>query len=92
MVDETPVVRADRVLPVRTRALPGWVRPEGDRRPRAVVRHRLDIRLFVTPVAFPANRACFDAAMPGVLAASVAAAIAGYAWLRIALPKTATEG
>lgn len=47
--------------------------------------------LFIASLAFSADQARFDAAVLGVLAASVVAAIAGYVWLRITLPKTATE-
>jgi NhaA family Na+:H+ antiporter len=47
--------------------------------------------LFIASLAFSADQARFDAAVLGVLAASVVAAIAGYAWLRIALPKIAAD-
>jgi len=47
--------------------------------------------LFIASLAFSGDQSRFDAAVLGVLAASVAAAIAGYAWLRIALPKIAAE-
>ncbi|WP_242109317.1 Na+/H+ antiporter NhaA [Luteimonas aquatica] len=47
--------------------------------------------LFIASLGFAADAARFEASVFGVLAASVAAAIAGYAWLWIALPKDARD-
>jgi len=43
--------------------------------------------LFIASLAFSSEEALFDASVLGVLAASVTAAIIGYTWLRLTLPK-----
>lgn len=43
--------------------------------------------LFIASLAFSSTPELFDASVLGVLAASVVAAIAGYVWLRMVLPK-----
>lgn len=47
--------------------------------------------LFIASLAFSGDAAAFDASVLGVLAASVVAAVAGYVWLRITLPKAARD-
>lgn len=47
--------------------------------------------LFIASLAFSGDAAKFDASVLGVLAASVIAAVAGYVWLRVTLPKAARD-
>jgi NhaA family Na+:H+ antiporter len=48
--------------------------------------------LFIASLAFASDNARFDASVLGVLAASLLAAVSGYLWLRIALPRTVQNG
>ncbi|MEQ1513903.1 MAG: Na+/H+ antiporter NhaA [Lysobacteraceae bacterium] len=47
--------------------------------------------LFIASLAFADDGALFEASVLGVLAASVIAAVSGYAWLRMVLPKPSGE-
>jgi Na+:H+ antiporter, NhaA family len=47
--------------------------------------------LFIASLAFADDGALFEASVLGVLAASVIAAVSGYAWLRIVLPEPTAE-
>lgn len=47
--------------------------------------------LFISSLAFSDEPSLFDASVLGVLVASVIAAIAGFVWLRLTLPKTARD-